>query len=87
MSQEIKLNKIEYEHLLYASFLPVGLQSLLFSRETHGDIYLLRISSDQADEIRDLCGEQLQLVGFDENYELTAEGEILESLIDQFFIG
>lgn len=47
---------------------------------------MLNISEDQADEIRDLCGEQLQLVGFDEKYDLTLEGKLLEDLVDKFHI-
>jgi hypothetical protein len=48
---------------------------------------LLKISEDQADEIRDLYSEQLLLVGLDENYNPNIEGIILESLIDKLFIG
>lgn len=51
------------------------------------DDYLLVFSEDQADELRDLCGKQLEMIGFDENYKLTRKGKILESLIDKFFIG
>jgi len=81
----IELNKNEYNYLCRASFLTSRLQALPFLIEHHEDKYLLKISQNQADEIRDLCGEQLQLVGFDEKYELTSEGKILESLIDKFF--
>jgi hypothetical protein len=48
---------------------------------------LIECSEEQADEIRDACGEKLQIVGFGKNYELTNEGRILEDLIDKFFIG
>jgi len=44
------------------------------------------IDSNLADEIRDECLEMLQLIGFDEDYELTKQGEILEELIDIFYI-
>ena len=44
--------------------------------------YEVDISSDIADEIRDLCAEQLQRVGFDKEYELTSKGRELEELID-----
>ena len=47
--------------------------------------YLLKISENQADEIRDLCEEQLQLIVFDVNYHLTIEDNILYNLIYKFF--
>ncbi|MCI0382230.1 MAG: hypothetical protein L0207_04165 [Chlamydiae bacterium] len=83
----VELTKNEYDYLCRASFLPSWLKELLISIEKHKNKYLLKISENQADRIRDLFGEQLQLVGFDEKYELTLEGKILESLIDKFFIG
>ena len=48
--------------------------------------YKLDVSEDLADEIRDLCGEQLHLVGFDEKYAATPEGKLLEDLVDKFWI-
>jgi hypothetical protein len=47
--------------------------------------YVLITSDNNTDLLRDQFGEQLQLFGFDEKYELTKEGEILETLIDKFF--
>jgi hypothetical protein len=37
--------------------------------------------------LRELVGDRLQQVGFDENYSLTPEGERLEELIDLLFAG
>ena len=84
----LKLNKSEYDYLCRATFLGDHHKTLLLSARNHGnDRYLVEISKDLADEIRDACGGQLQAVGFDENYELTTEGAILESLVDKFFSG
>lgn len=83
---KIELNKNEYNYLCQSSFLANRHQEVLSSSKQCDGKYSLKISEDQADEIRDLCGEQLQLVGFNEKYELTSEGKILESLIDKFFI-
>ncbi len=47
--------------------------------------YLLDIGDSLADEIRDLCSEELQIRGFDENYMLNEDGKILEYLIDIFY--
>lgn len=84
---KIELDKIEYNYLCRASFLEDKYREFLFSCKHDNSNYLISIDDDSADEIRDLCEEQLQVAGFDEIYELTAEGEILESLIDKFFIG
>lgn len=87
MSVAIKLNQDEYRYLCKALFLPDKLRQLFFLAERNNNSYLFNISEDQADEIRDLCGEQLQLVGFDDKYEPTPEGKILEDLVDKFYIG
>lgn len=49
--------------------------------------FQLILSEDRADEIRDKCGEILQLIGFDASYDLTESGKLLESLIDKFYTG
>lgn len=84
---KIKLSKSEYAYLCQAAFIQKRHRESLFSAQQMSDDHLISVSEDQANEIRDLCGEQLPIAGFDEKYELTPEGEILESLIDKFFIG
>ena len=46
-----------------------------------------KLTVDEADELRDLCGERLQTHGFGPNYEPTQEGVHLEKLIDELFVG
>jgi hypothetical protein len=46
-----------------------------------------KLTVDEADELRDLCGERLQTHGFGPNYEPTQEGVQLERLIDELFVG
>lgn len=82
-----ELSRNEYNYLCQATFLDDKYRRSLFSSQQEGDKYSLKIPQDQADEIRDLWGEQLQIVGFNEKYELTPEGKILESLVDKFFVG
>ncbi|MBI2742621.1 MAG: hypothetical protein HYX48_01740 [Chlamydiales bacterium] len=84
---KIELSSGEYKYLCKASFLEDKYRKLLFSGTKQDKKYSLEISEDQADEIRNLCQEQLQIVGFDEKYELTPDGKILESLVDKFFVG
>lgn len=45
------------------------------------------ISEDDADELRNLCADKLDLSGFDEEYEPTESGKKLEALIDKLFVG
>lgn len=47
--------------------------------------FYIETDEDSANDIRDRLGEELQKRGFDVNYKLTFEGEILEDLIDVFY--
>lgn len=51
------------------------------------DLVVIRITPDIAEDLREQAEELLPIIGFNEAYEATAEGEILESLIDKFFLG
>ena len=81
---KIKLNKNEYQYLHKINF--ISDNYIVISNSKEKDFLILECSEDQADDIRDKCSEKLQLVGFDEKYELTPEGKILEDLIDKFFV-
>jgi hypothetical protein len=82
---EVSLNKNEYGYLCQKPFFQDKFQNHIFySKENK--MFLLKISEDEADELRDLCGEQLQITGFDEKYDLTPEGKILDSLIDRLLV-
>ena len=59
----------------------------IFKDEESTKNYSIELLEEEADRVRDLCGECLQHIGFDKNYDLTEEGEILESLIDKLYIG
>lgn len=83
---KIRLNSDEYNYIYKTKFLDEKYLKLFSLPQKEDNNYLLMFSEDQADELRDLFGEQLQKTGFDEKYELTKTGEILESLIDKFYI-
>lgn len=51
-----------------------------------GNFYFLELTEMLADKIRDWATEKLQKVGFDKEYNLTSEGQILEDLIDLFYV-
>ncbi len=46
---------------------------------------VFEIDEENASEIRDWCGDKLQLAGFNENWELNDEGKIIDELIDKFY--
>lgn len=82
----VKLSKSEFDYLRHASFLePEFKKSLEEARKQRGGSFLLDLSRDIAESFRDRFTLELARVGFDENYELTDIGEVLEDLIDRFF--
>ena len=44
-----------------------------------------KLTPEEFDILHDLCCEKLQVLGFDENYELTEVGKKLEDLIDKLY--
>ena len=45
----------------------------------------LELNYNLINEIRDWAAEKQQIIGFDKNYELTKEGEILQGIIDKLY--
>lgn len=82
----VKLNKNQFDYLDYSlSDQKPDLRLKLQARKEN-QIVFVKVDEQVADEIRDWASEELQKKGFDENYELTSEGEILEELIDAFYV-
>lgn len=81
----VKLKNEEFNYLNTASFLDEKWRKLLSNAHNKNGKTYIEISDDNADDLRDQLGEQLQKAGFDLNYNLTKEGVILESLIDLLF--
>jgi hypothetical protein len=75
----IKLSKDDSLFILDQIELPKGLRDKLEKNES--------LTEDETDDIRDLCGEKLQVSGFDLDYNPNEVGKRLESLIDKLFIG
>lgn len=72
----------------------LGLSNRLIDRlsaEVKESVHIKKIkislTADEAEEIRELCGDKLQQCGFDKKYNLTKEGHILEDLVDILFTG
>ena len=82
---KVRLNRKQFEYLSH-NFIKDHL-NLDLKVIQDNEFTIIKINNDIADEIRDWVGEELQKKGFEENYNLNKEGDILESLIDIFYIG
>lgn len=79
----IRLSSREIDFLLGVLALPPHLVERLRGAKDQGG----SIEDDDADALRDLCGERLQTRGFGPAYEPTEEGRQLERIIDRLFVG
>lgn len=83
----IKLTKKEREFLVTVVLKnDSSLMNIIEQSTIDNGKFSIDIDNVLADEIRDLCSEQLQISGFDENYNLNEEGKMLENLIDIFYM-
>jgi hypothetical protein len=75
----------ELEYLSGAIFLTATQRNAIrgVERQSPASAHL-KLSRGMAEELREAFTEQLAKVGFDEAYRPTAEGKILEELIDSF---
>jgi len=83
MERRINLSENEIKYILSSIPLKGDLRTKLNEYRGRGCFFL----DDEADLLRDLCGERLETHGFQLDYTLTREGEILERLIDKLFVG
>ncbi len=44
------------------------------------------LDEETIDELREMCSDYLRLIGYDENYDSTQKGALLEQLIDKLLI-
>jgi len=78
----IALKKAEVEYMLSILDLAPELRAVLKSIFDGGDV-----DEDQADELRDLCNDKLDVCGYDESYSLNEDGKKLEALADKLYVG
>ncbi|WP_046758567.1 hypothetical protein [Kordia jejudonensis] len=74
MKNNIKVNLKELEYILTNFLKPIKKKSI--------EIVL---DEESIENIRDLALNKLETHGFDENYDLNNEGNILQSLIDKLY--
>ncbi|MHB9148134.1 MAG: hypothetical protein ACYC2U_07115 [Candidatus Amoebophilus sp.] len=46
---------------------------------------VFEIDDYNADAIHDWLGDQLQLIGFNEDYDLTEKGKVIDEIVDIFY--
>lgn len=84
MSVQVVLKQDEYNYLIN--------ELLIFEKdivskieiEKKNDLYIISLDSETGNEIRELAGNEVGL-HFDENYEPTVKGVLIEILIDKFY--
>ena len=84
-TRRVTLARSELDYLEAANFLPSPLLACLRNTEWRSTTAAtLDLLPSMAEEFREAFTEQLARVGFDEAYEPTPEGKLLEDLIDRF---
>ena len=84
-SVEVRLSRQEADYLVSAAFLKAAQIRRVCDGAVVGQSGVnLTLSRDLAEQLREELTEQLARVGFDEEYALTPEGQLLEVLIDRF---
>lgn len=81
----VSLDARELVYLKNTAFLPQALAQRLEIAPTRGKS-CLTVTREVAEQYRDAFTERLARAGFDADYKPTAEGRILETLIDKFFV-
>lgn len=81
----VDLSRREVDYLKTAGFLSQALLECLRDVRWRSDVSrTLELSTVTAEEFREAFTEHLAKVGFDEAYEPTTDGKLLEDLIDRF---
>ena len=86
-TDEFQVSAEELEHLKELVSRDESLAGLLrFQKCSPGRRVTIRLSRAEAEQLRDYLTTQLAAVGFDENYSPNEKGQMLEELIDRFFM-
>ena len=78
-----RLSLEDINYLLAVLEVPIEIRKGLEGLKEKGGM----LAPEDADVLRDLCGERLQIYGFGPDYAPTLEGLRLERLIDKLFTG
>jgi hypothetical protein len=87
-TRSVRLSADQRRYLLSAGYLSADLRSAIAAKSadrTASEGIRFEMNHDLAERFRSAFTDRLAQAGFDRDYELTAEGAILEELIDAFF--
>jgi hypothetical protein len=80
----LELSKEELRYLRECNFIDRSLMKKIEGEPLRlRGRFQLKLSAGDAEKFGDLLTERLARTGFDQEYKLTVEGEILETLIDK----
>jgi hypothetical protein len=85
--RDFRLSPDELECLVRLTVTEQSLAALVKVPEQTGRSIAIRLTPEEAEKLRDFLTTQLAMVGFDEDYNPTPTGKIIERLIDEFFVG
>jgi hypothetical protein len=83
---ELKLTGEERDMLMTFDDVPAEASTALKQARRVSDHWEFSLSEDDADDLRDRCGERWQEIGWAGD-EVTAAGWILDTLIDKLYTG
>ena len=84
---EFQVSADELEYLKQLVSRDESLAGLLTIQEgARGRRVTIRLSRGEAEQLRDSLTTQLAAVGFDKNYYPNEQGQMLEELIDRFYV-
>jgi len=81
---DFQLSPAEAEYLNRIVSRDSAIVSLIRFEQSHQHL-TVRLTTNQAEKLRDYLTTQLASTGFDKNYSPTREGQMLEMLIDRFY--
>ena len=84
---EFRLKADEWKYLTQLASCDEKLTALLALAEgVRGPRAIIRLSRVDSERLREFLTTQLATVGFDENYSPNEQGEMLEELIEKFYV-
>jgi hypothetical protein len=82
---KLELSKEELQYLRECNFIDSSLMERIEGGPLHlRGRYHLKLSAGDAEKLGNLLTERLARTGFDQEYKLTVDGQIIETLIDKF---
>jgi len=86
-TDEFRVSADELEYLKQLVSRDESLAGLLrFQEGAAGRRGTIRLSRRDAEQLRDYLTTQLAAIGFDKNYSPNEQGQMLEQLIDRFYV-